>query len=73
MVTDLNRTDMFLGYDWLVKHNLEVNWKNGTIKFKKCPESYTMRHQQLKVGLIVESKSQYIVPCFYIPKKDGSL
>jgi len=28
-VTDLNRTDMFLGHDWLVKHNLEVNWKNG--------------------------------------------
>jgi len=25
------------------------------------------------VGLIVESKSRYAVPCFYIPKKDGSL
>ena len=24
-VTDLNRTDMFLGHDWLVKHNPEVN------------------------------------------------
>ena len=24
-VTDLNRMDMFLGHDWLVKHNLEVN------------------------------------------------
>ena len=30
-VTDLDRTDMFLGYDWLVKHNSEVNWKNSTI------------------------------------------
>ena len=29
--------------------------------------------KQLKVGLIVELKSQYAVPCFYIPKKDGSL
>ena len=36
-VTDLNRMDMFLGYDWLVKHNPEVNWKNGTIKFMRCP------------------------------------
>jgi len=27
VVTDLNRTDMFLGHDWLVKHNPEVNWK----------------------------------------------
>ena len=29
--------------------------------------------KQLKVGLIVESKSRYAAPCFYIPKKDGSL
>jgi len=32
-VIDLDRTDMFLGHNWLVKHNPEVNWKNGTIKF----------------------------------------
>ena len=25
VVTDLNDTDIFLGYDWLVKHNLEIN------------------------------------------------
>ena len=24
-ITDLNGTDMFLGYNWLVKHNPEVN------------------------------------------------
>jgi len=171
-VTDLNRTDMFLGHDWLVKHNPEVNWKNGTIKFTRCPSNCTMKHEdiqfkarrnkimettttdkkdkdngeigkepdktnpedlpdyirpfthlfnknkfeklperqewdheinlteeapkefnakayamtlkeeealnqwldkQLKAGLIVESKSRYAAPCFYIPKKDGSL
>ena len=31
VVTDLNEIDMFLGHDWLVKHNQEVNWKNRTI------------------------------------------
>ena len=171
-VTDLNGTDMFLGHDWLVKHNPEVNWKNGTIKFTRCPGNCTMKHEdirfkarrnktmettttdekdkdngkigkepdktnpedlpdyirpfthlfnkkkfeklperrewdheinlmeeapkelnakayamtlkeeealnqwldeQLKAGLIVESKSRYAAPCFYIPKKDGSL
>jgi len=169
-VTDLDGTDMFLGHDWLVKHNLKVNWKNGTIKFMRCPENCTMTHkdiqfnsrrtkdtetmdnweqdnseigkepdktnpedllkyiqlfthlfnkkkfekllercewdheinltneapkelnakayamtlkeeealnqwldEQLKAGLIVESKSRYAAPCFYIPKKDGSL
>jgi len=30
-VTDLNGMDMFLGYNWLVKHNLEVNWNTGTM------------------------------------------
>jgi len=30
-------------------------------------------NEQLKAGLIVELKSRYVVPCFYIPKKDGFL
>jgi len=46
-VTDLNKTDMFLGYNWLVKHNTEVNWKNGMIKFTRCPEICTMKHQDI--------------------------
>ena len=46
-VTDLNRTDMFLGHDWLVKHNPEVNWKNGTIKFTRCPGNCTMKHKDI--------------------------
>ena len=25
VVMDLNSMDIFLGYDWLIKHNLEVN------------------------------------------------
>jgi len=29
--------------------------------------------EQLKAGLIVESKSRYVASCFYIPKKDESL
>jgi len=37
-VTDLDRTDMFLDHDWLVKHNPEVNWKNSTIWFTRCPD-----------------------------------
>ena len=172
VVTDLNGTDMFLEHDWLVKHNPEVNWKNGTIKFTRCPGNCTMKHEdiqfkarrnktmetttidekdkdnskigkeldktnpedlpdyirpfthlfnkkkfeklperqewdheinlmeeapkelnakaymmtlkeeealnqwldkQLKAGLIIESKSRYTAPCFYIPKKDSSL
>jgi len=46
-VTDLNGTDMFLEYDWLVKHNSEVNWKNETIKFTRCPRSCKMKYQDM--------------------------
>jgi len=47
-VMDLDRTDMFLGHDWLVKHNTEVNWKNGTIKFTRCPEQCTIKHEDIR-------------------------
>jgi len=47
-VTDLNGIDMFLGHDWLVKHNLEVNWKNRTIKFMRCPGSCIMKYEDIR-------------------------
>jgi len=47
-VMDLDGTDMFLGHDWLVKHNPEVNWKNGTIKFTRCPENCTMNYKDIQ-------------------------
>jgi len=46
-VIDLDETDMFLGYDWLVKHNPEVNWKNGTIRFTKYPGHCIMKHKDI--------------------------
>ena len=47
-VTDLDGTDIFLGHNWLVKHNPKVNWKNGTIKFTRCPGNYTMTHKDIR-------------------------
>ena len=47
-VTDLNGMDMFLGHDWLVKYNLEVNWKNRTIQFTRCLGSCKIKHQDIK-------------------------
>jgi len=47
-VTDLDGTDMFLGHNWLVKHNPEVNWKNSTIRFTRCPEQCTMKHEDIR-------------------------
>ena len=48
VVTDLDGMDMFLGHDWLVKHNPEVNWKNGTIKFTRCSGNCTMTHKDIQ-------------------------
>ena len=44
VVTNLNSTDIFLGHNWLVKHNLKMNWKKGKIQFIRCPGSYRMKY-----------------------------
>jgi len=48
VVMDLDGTNMFLGHDWLVKHNPEVNWKNRIIKFTRCPGNCTMKHEDIQ-------------------------
>ena len=47
VVTNLDGMDMFLGHDWLVKHNPEVNWKNSTIQFTRCPGHCTIKHEDI--------------------------
>ena len=47
-VTDLDRMDMFLGHDRLVKHNPEINWKNATIQFTRCPGHCIMKHEDIR-------------------------
>jgi len=51
----------------------ELNAKTYTITLKEKEALNQWLNEQLKAGLIVESKSRYMAPCFYIPKKDGSL
>jgi len=46
-VMDLNGTDMFLGYNWLVKHNLEVNWNMEKIWFTRCPRICRTQYQDI--------------------------
>jgi len=44
---DLNSTNMFLEYDWLVKHNLEVDWSKETMRFTRCPRTCRTNHQDI--------------------------
>ena len=38
-VTNLGRGEIFLGFDWLSKHNPSIDWVGRTIKFDRCPSS----------------------------------
>ena len=51
----------------------ELNIKAYAMTIKEEETLNQWLDKQLKTGLIVESKSRYVVLCFYIPKKDGSL
>jgi len=47
VVMYLNSMDMFLGYDWLVKHNPDINWNIGTIQFTRCLKECKIQHQDI--------------------------
>ena len=51
----------------------ELNAKAYAITLKEKEALNQWLDEQLKAGLIVESKSRYAAPYFYIPKKDSSL
>ena len=51
----------------------ELNAKAYTMILKEEEALNQWLDEQLKAGLIVESKSQYAAPYFYIPKKNGLL
>ena len=51
----------------------ELKTKAYAMTIKKEEALNQWLDKQLKARLIVESKSRYIVPCFYISKKDRLL
>jgi len=51
----------------------ELNAKAYAMTLKEEEALNQWLDKQLKTGLIVESKSRYIAPCFYIQKKNSSL
>ena len=56
-VTDFNSIDIFLEYDWLVKYNLEVNWKNSKINFTRCLDSCRIKHHKAPRYQIQDTKN----------------
>jgi Retroviral aspartyl protease len=37
-VTNLGKTDIFLGLDWLCFHNPSIDWTKSLIAFDRCPD-----------------------------------
>ena len=37
-ITNLRKSDLFLGHEWLDHHNPVVDWKAKTIEFTRCPK-----------------------------------
>ena len=42
-VTKLRGYDIFIGHDWLKKHNPSIDWAEGTLMFDRCPSSCNAR------------------------------
>lgn len=38
LVTDLGDKDVYIGYEFLYKHNSTINWAAGEWEFTRCPE-----------------------------------
>ena len=38
-VTALGSANIYLGHDWLSKHNPEIDWETGDVKMTRCPPS----------------------------------
>lgn len=36
-VTNLGKSDLFLGHEWLKYHNPTIDWEESTLKFDRCP------------------------------------
>jgi hypothetical protein len=51
LVTGLGKARIFIGYDWLFKHNPEINWRDQVIKFSRCPSECNMKGTETSEGV----------------------
>ncbi|GLB39313.1 putative retrotransposable element tf2 155 kda protein type 1-like [Lyophyllum shimeji] len=56
-VTDLGEQDMILGYTWLKKHNLEIDWAAGTVSMSCCPARCQTCQEEVKVERKARAKT----------------
>ena len=37
-ISNLGEADVFIGYEWLKKHNPNVDWRESSVLFTQCPD-----------------------------------
>jgi len=47
-VCDLGKSNLIIGYTWLHKHNLEVNWETGKVEMTRCPRECNVSERRQK-------------------------
>ncbi|KAF8661193.1 hypothetical protein AX16_001497, partial [Volvariella volvacea WC 439] len=47
-VVNLGSTNVFIGFEWLIKHNPMIDWQTGDIFLERCPESCQQEQQELR-------------------------
>ena len=47
-ICDLRKVNLIIGYTWLKKRNLEIDWSTGEIKFMWCPSECNMAKPEKK-------------------------
>jgi hypothetical protein len=56
-ITDTGKSDMIIGYNWLRKHNPEINWEKGELKFSWCPPA--CKHARLQEEWARKTKKRF--------------
>ena len=49
VVTKLDAADIFIGYNWLTKHNPTINWETGMVIFNNCPLGCHINHSTFEI------------------------
>jgi hypothetical protein len=51
LVTGLGKARVFIGYDWLYKHNPEIDWRSRKLVFSRCPPKCNMMGTEFRTGV----------------------